>query len=81
MIFFGSHLLIAKVHVKRHIRFGQPGMFFNPVIFLRVLQFILKYLLEKTEMIIQADSFPRQPQCCNRIEKTSCQTAKAAIAQ
>ena len=25
----GSHLLIAKVHVKRHIRFGQPGKRFT----------------------------------------------------
>ena len=40
------------MNVEGNICLRQPGMLFNPVIFLRMLQLILKYLFEQAEMII-----------------------------
>ena len=56
-------------------------MLFNPVVFLRMLQFILEYLFEQAEMIIQADAFSRKTERRDRVEKTCCKTAKPAVSK
>ena len=48
----GSHLPLAKLHGKGNVRFIEPGMLLNPVIFFRILHFILKRLFKQSQMII-----------------------------
>ena len=48
----GFYGIIAKFHIKGHIRFAQPGILFNPVVLLGILQLVGKHLPEKTEVVI-----------------------------
>ena len=77
----GRHLLFAKRYLKGGVSSGQPGLLLNPVILLCRLQFVLKLLLEQTEMVIQTNALAGKSKRCNGIQKACRQTAKTAVSK
>ena len=46
-----------------------------------MLKIVFKNLFEKSEMVIQTNTFSRKSKCCNRIQKTCSQTSKTTISK
>ena len=56
IIHAGSQRQTAKFDVIGPLGLGQPVLVFNPRVWRFLLQIVFKYLLEKSEMIVQADT-------------------------
>ena len=77
----GMNGQIPKLHGIRNLPGNQPAFLFNPWIGGLFLQFILKFLLEQSKMVVKSNSSPIQPQSCHGIQKTRRQTSQSAIAK
>ena len=45
----------------------------------RVFKVILKYLAEKSEVIIKSDTLSCKSKCCNRIKEACCKSSKTTV--
>ena len=67
-------------HVS-HICSSQPGLRSDPWVRNLMLKVVLKNLFEKSQMIVQSDTFSRKSKCCDRIQKAGSQTSKSAVSK
>ena len=56
-------------------------MFFNPWVRSFLLKSVLKELFEKTQMIIQTNTFARKTESCDGIQEACCQTSKTTVSK
>ena len=75
IIQYGSHLTVTESYFKLGAGVVQPGILLDPVVLLSILQMILEYLLEQTEVVIQTDTVPGKSQGSNGIQEAGCQSA------
>ena len=74
----------GKTSERNHISYvcsSQPGIRSDPWIRYFMLKIVFKNLFEKSEMVIQTNTFSRKSKCCNRIQKTCSQTSKTTISK
>ena len=90
LIVIAGHLDIihSRLHIKTvkryrvgHIGLFQPGFFFDPRIRHFFLKMIVKFLLEKSQMIVKSDAVTGKSQGSDRIQEAGCQPAQAALSQ
>ncbi len=46
-----------------------------------MLKVVLKNLFEKSQMIVQSDTFSRKSKCCDGIQEAGCQSAKSTVSK
>ena len=73
IIKYGSHLAVTERYFEFCAGIVQPGILLDPVILLGVLQVILEYLLEQSEVVIQTDTVPGKSQGSDGIQEAGCQ--------
>ena len=73
--------MITKLHGIAFVPLCQPAIFLNPWIRIFLLQILLKYLLKKSQVIVDTNAVSRNPKSRNRIQETRCQTSQSTISQ
>ena len=76
-----SDLQAAEFHGIGHVSPVQPGLIFDPGVRRLLLEVILKYLLKKSQMIVQSDSVSGQAQRSDGIQEAGGQTSQSAVSQ
>ena len=75
IIKYGSHLAVTERYFEFCAGIVQPGILLDPIILLGILQVILEYLLEQSEVVIQTDTVPGKSQGSDGIQEAGCQSA------
>ena len=71
IIKYGSHLAVTERYFEFCAGIVQPGILLDPIILLGVLQVILEYLLEQSEVVIQTDTVPGKSQGSDGIQEAA----------
>ena len=79
IIQYGSHLAVTESYFKLSAGIVQPGILLDPVVLLSILQVILEYLLEQTEVVVQTDTVSGKSQSSDGIQETCCQSSKSTV--
>ena len=75
IIQYGSHLAVTESYFKLSAGVVQPGILLDPVVLLSILEMILEYLLEQTEVVVQTDTVSGKSQSSDGIQEAGCQSA------
>ena len=81
VIHTGIDLQTFKLHRINDVCLFQPGLLPDPRIRRFLLNMILKFLFEKSQVIIQTDAVARKPQCSDRIQKTCGKSSKPSVSE
>ena len=79
IIKYGSHLAVTERYFEFCAGIVQPGILLDPVILLGVLQVILEYLLEQSEVVIQTDTSPGSPRVAMESRKQAASLPKPPL--
>ena len=75
----GSHLAVTESHFEFCTGVVQPGILLDPVVLLSILEMILEYLLEQTEVVVQTDTVSGKSQSSDGIQETCCQSSESTV--
>ena len=79
IIKYGSHLAVTERYFEFCAGIVQPGILLDPVILLGILQVILEYLLEQSEVVIQTDTVPGSPRVAMESRKQAASLPKPPL--
>ena len=81
IIQYRFHFKVFKLHLKAFRLPHKPAFFCNPGILHLFLLMIPEFLPKQSEMVIQTNTVPRQPQGSNGIQKTGSQSSQSPVSK